>query len=137
VLGVLGVQLRARPRPTELLTTCGLAIVFALARFGSHLDTLWARPSWIGTFLGLASLLVIGARVARRRPPDSAEHVRTFIAALPCGTVLDASPSCCRERRPRTRSYDRLLYVFDGSLGFRRASSRSASSRDSRGSRGR
>jgi hypothetical protein len=119
LLGAVVVLLRARPRPTELLTTCGLAIVFALARFGSHLDTLWARPSWIGTFLGLASLLVLGARMARRRLPDSAEHVRAFVAAFAVPAFVLVPPLVLpgtAAAHPLT--YDRLLYVFDGSLGF-------------------
>jgi len=118
LLGAVVVQIRTR-RCFELLATVPLAAGLALVRFGLHLRLLRENAAHLGVFLGLASLFFMGVAVLRSRPNELPERIGAFGVAMaaPVFVIITAAVlSGTGHAHPVT--LDRVLYAFDGSLGF-------------------
>ena len=119
LLGAVVIQIRVCRKRLELLGTVPLAVGLAFVRFGVHLHPLYDSPAYIGMFLGLASLFVMGVRVLRSPPKEVPDRVAAFGAALalPVFVIVTAFvlPGT-GHAHPAT--LDRVLYAFDGSLGL-------------------
>jgi len=119
LLGAVVIQIRTRSRRLELLGVLALACGLALLRFGRHWRLLWEHPAGFGLFLGLASLFFIGVAVLHSRPDELPKRIEAFAVALgiPVFVIITAAVL------PGTGyafpvTFDRVLYAFDGSLGF-------------------
>ncbi|MGA2072996.1 MAG: phosphatase PAP2 family protein [Terriglobia bacterium] len=119
LLGAVVVQIRTCRSRFELLGAVLLAVLLALVRFRLHLRILYEHPGKWGIFLGLASLFFLGVAVLRSRPQEVAGQVRAFSVALAIpGFVLVATAALSGTGHVHPMTLDRVLYAFDGSLGF-------------------
>ncbi len=119
LLGAVVVQIRTCRSRFELLGTVLLAVLLALVRFRLHLRILYEHPGKWGIFLGLASLFFLGVAVLRSRPQELAGRVRAFSVALAVpGFVFVATAALSGTGHVHPMTLDRVLYAFDGSLGF-------------------
>ncbi len=119
LLGAVVIQIRTCRSRFELLATVPLAAGLALLRFGPHLRMVYDNAAVLGLFVGLASLFVMGVTVLRSRPSELRDRIGAFGVALaaPVFVIITAALlSGTGHAHPVT--LDRVLYAFDGSLGF-------------------
>jgi len=119
LLGAVVVQIRWCRSRFELLAMVPLAACLALLRFGFHFRLWCENAAHLGLFLGLASLFFMGVAVLRSRPHELRDRIGAFGVALaaPAFVVMTAAVlSGTGHAHPVT--LDRVLYTFDGSLGF-------------------
>lgn len=113
-------HLWTRPRFTEVLLTVLLAAAFRVLYGQPHPvgGSFFALFTY-GALLGLASIIVLGVQVARSRG-DERERKRAVLTAsllAPVAFMLLGFPlRLTIALHPKT--YDHILYAFDGSLGF-------------------
>src|SRR5208282_2433149 len=134
LLGTFVIYMWTRPsRPAwlaVLIVAVGLrfACIRLMGGLGAYYGVWWI--SW-GAFLGIASLMVLAAQVARmparlparlpdRSPdPDRRTYRRTFYAGAVfplCSLLIGYTIPLTTWLRPKT--YDVFLLAFDGGLGF-------------------
>ena len=119
LLGAAAIQVGTCRSRFELPATLLPAVGLALLRFGLHLGPLYENPAGFGLFLGLASLFVMGVRVAHSRPDQVRENVAAFGAALALPLFMIATTRVLPETgRAHPLTLDRILYAFDSSLGL-------------------
>lgn len=117
--GAAVIQIRTRRSGFEMLATVPLAAGLVMVRYGTHLRPLYEFPWLIGLFLGLASLFVMGAAVLRSAPHEMPGRIAAFGTALAVplfATATFAVLPVTWQAHPAT--LDKILYAFDGSLGF-------------------
>lgn len=126
LLGTFAIYLWQRPARSALLAVFLLAIglraacVALMDAVGAYYGARWI--SW-GAFLGIASLMVLAAQIARSRKRlsdlERKQALQTFYAGAVfplCSLLIGDVLRVITWLRPRT--YDALLLAFDGSLGF-------------------
>jgi len=119
--GTFVLHMWTRPSRREILATFGLAAIFVLwhSEFRGSKDLLAGGLMTPGHFLGLASLVVLGAPIPWSTGDRCRKRIMAFevAAALPLFVILSAvTLPLTAEFHPRT--YDLTLYAFDGALGF-------------------
>ncbi|MGD0128452.1 MAG: phosphatase PAP2 family protein [Terriglobia bacterium] len=119
LLAAVVIQIRTCRGRLELLATVLVAVGLAMVRFGVHLRPLRDNPSTIGMFIGLASLVVMGAKVVRSPRPEMPQRISAFGVALSLPVfVIVTAVVLPGTAHAHSATLDRVLYAFDGSLGF-------------------
>jgi len=122
LLGTFAIYLWTRPPRAEWLWTLPVAAVMrmacarAMGGLGTYFGVGWV--SW-GTFLGIATLMVLVVQVIRTPGDRRRSYVRTFYAGsvFPLlAMVVGWSVPLNLWLRPKT--WDAFLLAFDGALGF-------------------
>ena len=122
LLGTFAIYLWSRPPLAAwiwvlpLAAAMRIAWVYAVGTFGNYFGAAWI--SW-GTFLGIATLIVLAIQAMRAQPDQRRSYIRTFYAGsvFPLlSMVTGYSLSLTLWLRPRT--WDSFLLAFDGALGF-------------------
>lgn len=122
LLGTFAIYLWTRPPRAEWLwvlpiaAALRVACAYAMGGLGTYFGVGWI--SW-GTFLGIASLLVLEIQSIRAQSVSRRNYMRTFYAGsvLPLSALL--TPLFLLMSvwlRPKT--WDSFLLAFDGALGF-------------------
>jgi hypothetical protein len=120
--GAFIIHLSRRPPVTETVATIGLAAIFRLAYAQSFRGPLPYFGAWLiswGSFLGIASLTILMVHTSRN---SGLERKRDFFDLIAGAAwfyywiVLGVALQLTGVLIPRT--FDQLLYAFDGSLGF-------------------
>jgi hypothetical protein len=126
LLGTFAIYLWTRPsRPAWLavvIVAIGLrwACVRWMGGLGGYYGVWWI--SW-GAFLGIASLMVLAAQIARSRGRFSDTERKSFRNTFYAGAVFPLFSLLIGYTVPlttwlRRQTYDAFLLAFDGSLGF-------------------
>jgi len=122
LLGTFAIYLWTRPPVVAwiwvlpLAGTMRIAWVYAGGTFGNYFGAAWI--SW-GTFLGIATLLVLAIQAIRAQSDQRRSYMRTFYAGsvFPLlSMVTGYSLALTLWLRPKT--WDSFLLAFDGALGF-------------------
>jgi hypothetical protein len=122
LLGTLAIYLWTRPARKVWLWVLPIAAATraacarAMGGFGTYFGVGWI--SW-GTFLGIASLLVLVIQAIRAQPDRRRNYIRTFYA----GSVFPLLAMVTGYSIPlnlwlRPKTLDSFLLAFDGALGF-------------------
>lgn len=122
LLGTFAIYLWTRPARSAWLLVLPIAAAiraacaYAMGGFGRYFGVQWI--SW-GTFLGIASLLVLAIQAILAEPDGRRSYIRTFYA----GSVFPLLAMVTGYSIPlnlwlRPRTWDSFLLAFDGPLGF-------------------
>lgn len=126
LLGTFMIYVWTRPSRSAwlavLVGTVGLrlACIRVMGGLGNYYGVWWI--SW-GAFLGLASLMVLSAQIARSRARSSGSERKILRQTFYAGAVFPLCSLFIGYEAPLTiwlrhRTYDAFLLAFDGSLGF-------------------
>jgi hypothetical protein len=122
LLGTFAIYLWTRPPRNAWLWVLPIAAATrvacerAMGGFGTYFGVGWI--SW-GTFLGIASLLILAIQAACAQPDQRRSYTRTFYA----GSVFPLLAMVTGYSIPlnlwmRPKTWDAFLLAFDGALGF-------------------